>query len=87
VLVVSLFALGLVVTPVLLLAPTRAVWTLALALLGTVAALNSWPGSSGAAFADADEPGTPPERSGAWSGSERVSPDAKLRDRRERSAA
>jgi hypothetical protein len=48
-LVVSLFALGLVVTPVLL---------LALALLA---------GELGAAFADVDEAGTPPERPGAQS--------------------
>jgi hypothetical protein len=59
-LIVSLFALGLVVTPVLLLALTRAVWTLMLALLGIVAALALLAGEVRAAFADADEPGTPP---------------------------
>jgi hypothetical protein len=59
-LIVSLFALGLVVTPVLLLALTRAGWTLVLALLGIVAALALLAGEVWAAFADADEPGTPP---------------------------
>ena len=56
----SLFALGLVVTPVLLLALTQAVWMLVLALLGIVAALALLAGELWAAFADADEPGTPP---------------------------
>jgi hypothetical protein len=59
---VSLFALGLVATPALLLALTRAVWTLVLALLSIVAALALLAGELGATFADADEPGTPPER-------------------------
>src|ERR671923_1326828 len=59
---VSLFALGLVATPALLLVLTRAVWTLVLALLSIVAALALLAGELGATFADADEPGTPPER-------------------------
>jgi len=36
------------------------VWTLMLALLGIVAALALLAGEVRAAFADADEPGTPP---------------------------
>ena len=54
-LVVSLSALGLVVTPVLMLAPDTSVWTLVLALL---ASSQCWRSSSGlgAAFVDADEP-------------------------------
>jgi hypothetical protein len=56
-LLVSLFALGLVVTPVLLLALTRAVWTLIVAVFGIFAALALLAGEVQAAFADADEPG------------------------------
>jgi hypothetical protein len=58
--IVSLVALALVVVPVLLLALTRSVWTLVLALLGIVVALALLAGEVDAAFADADEPPTPP---------------------------
>jgi hypothetical protein len=55
-LIVSLVALGLVVAPVALLALTRAVWVLVIAVLSIFAALALLAGEVGAAFADGDEP-------------------------------
>lgn len=54
-LVVSMVALGLVVAPVLLLALTRAVWMLVIAVLSIFAALALLAGEVGASFADGDE--------------------------------
>ena len=61
-LIVSVFALALVVAPVMLLALTRAVWVLVIAVLSIFAALALLAGAFGAAVADSDEP--PPESSG-----------------------
>lgn len=55
-LIVSMVALGLVVAPVLVLALTRAVWMLVIAVLSIFAALALLAGEVGASFADGDEP-------------------------------
>ena len=55
-LVDSMFSLALVVAPVCMLALTGAVWVLALALLGLVAAIAVLAVEMDAAFADYDEP-------------------------------
>jgi hypothetical protein len=60
-LVVSVFALALVVAPVALLALTQAVWVLVLAVLSIFAALCLLAGAFGAALADADDPPEPPQ--------------------------
>jgi hypothetical protein len=60
-LIVSVFALGLVVAPVALLALTKAVWVLVIALLSIFAALGLLAGAFGAALADGDEPPPPPQ--------------------------
>ena len=57
-LIVSLVALGVVVAPVALLALTRAVWVLVIAVLSIFAALALLAGEVDAAFADGDEPPT-----------------------------
>jgi hypothetical protein len=54
-LIVSLVALGLVVTPVLVLALTGAAWMLVIAVLSIFAALALLAGEVGASFADGDE--------------------------------
>ena len=54
-LIVSLLALALVVAPVMLLALTRAVWTLVVAVVAIFGALALLAGEVGAAFDD-DEP-------------------------------
>jgi hypothetical protein len=54
-LIVSMVALGLVVTPVLLLALTQAVWMLVIAVLSIFAALALLAGEVSASFADGDE--------------------------------
>ena len=59
-LIVSVFALALVVAPVMLLALTRAEWALVVAVLSIFAALGLLAGAFGAALADGDEP--PPPR-------------------------
>ena len=59
-LIVSVFALGLVVAAVALLALTQAVWVLAIAVLSIFAALGLLAGAFGAALADGDEPPPPP---------------------------
>jgi hypothetical protein len=64
-LIVSVFALALVVAPVMLLALTRAVWVLVIAVLSIFAALALLAGAFGAAVADADEP--PPQSQGTTS--------------------
>ena len=64
-LIVSVFALGLVVAAVALLALTQAVWVLVIAVLGIFAALGLLAGAVGAALADGDEP--PPPRQGTTS--------------------
>jgi hypothetical protein len=64
-LIVSVFALALVVAPVMLLALTRAVWVLVIAVLSIFAALALLAGAFGAAVADSDEP--PPESQGTTS--------------------
>jgi hypothetical protein len=55
-LIVSVVALALVVAPVLLLALTRAVWVLVVAVFGIFAALALLAGELDAAFADSDDP-------------------------------
>ena len=55
-LIVSMVALGLVVAPVALLALTRAVWVLGIAVGSIFAALALLAGEMGAAFADGDDP-------------------------------
>lgn len=55
-LIVSTVALGLVVAPVLLLALTRAVWVLGIAVASIFVALALLAGAFGAAVADGDEP-------------------------------
>lgn len=55
-LIVSMVALGLVVTPVALLALTGAIWVLVIAVLSIFAALALLAGELGAAFTDGDEP-------------------------------
>ena len=62
-LIVSMVALGMVVAPVALLALTRAVWVLVIAVLTIFAALVLLAGEVDAAFADGDEPptGDPPQ--------------------------
>jgi hypothetical protein len=55
-LIVSMVALGMVVAPVALLALTRAVWVLVIAVLSIFAALALLAGEVDAAFADHDEP-------------------------------
>jgi hypothetical protein len=55
-LIVSMVALGLVVAPVLVLALTRAVWMLVIAVLSIFAALALLAGEVGASFADGDGP-------------------------------
>jgi hypothetical protein len=55
-LIVSMVALGLVVAPVLLLALTRAVWVLVIAVFGIFVALALLAGEVDAAFADSDDP-------------------------------
>ena len=64
-LIVSVFALGLVVAAVALLALTQAVWVLVIAVLSIFAALALLAGAFGAAVADSDEP--PPESQGTTS--------------------
>ena len=64
-LIVSVFALGLVVAAVALLALTQAVWVLVMAVLSIFAALALLAGAFGAAVADSDEP--PPESQGTTS--------------------
>jgi hypothetical protein len=58
-LIVSVFALALVVAPVMLLALTRAVWVLVIAVLSIFAALGLLAGAFRGALADGDEPPTP----------------------------
>jgi hypothetical protein len=60
-LVVSVFALALVVAPVALLALTQAVWVLVIAVLSIFAALCLLAGAFGAALADAGDPPEPPQ--------------------------
>ena len=55
-LIVSMVALGLVVAPVMLLALTRAVWVLGIAVASIFVALALLAGAFGAAVADSDEP-------------------------------
>ena len=55
-LIVSMVALGLVVAPVLLLALTRAVWVLVIAVFAIFVALALLAGEVDAAFADSDDP-------------------------------
>jgi len=55
-LVVSIAALAVVVFPVMLLALTRGVWALVLAVLSIFAALCLLAGAFGAAVADANDP-------------------------------
>lgn len=55
-LIVSTVALGLVVAPVLLLALTRAVWVLVIAVFSIFAALALLAGEVDASLADGDEP-------------------------------
>ena len=55
-LVVSMVALAVVVLPVMLLALTRGVWALVLAVLSIFAALGLLAGAFEAAVADADDP-------------------------------
>jgi protein-S-isoprenylcysteine O-methyltransferase Ste14 len=64
-LIASVFALALVVAPVMLLALTRAVWVLVIAVLSIFAALALLAGAFRAAVADADEP--PPRSQGTTS--------------------
>ena len=59
-LIVSVFALGLVVAAVALLALTQAVWVLVIAVLSIFAALGVLAGAFGAALADTDDPPPPP---------------------------
>ena len=59
-LIVSVFALALVVAAVALLALTQAVWVLVIAVLSIFAALGLLAGAFGAALADGDEPPPPP---------------------------
>jgi hypothetical protein len=54
-LIVSLVCLTVVVVPVMLLALTRAVWVLALAVLGLIGAIAILAGGIGAALADRGE--------------------------------
>jgi cytochrome bd-type quinol oxidase subunit 2 len=54
--VVSMVALAVVVLPVMLLALTRGVWALVLAVLSIFAALGLLAGAFAAAVADADDP-------------------------------
>jgi hypothetical protein len=56
-LIVAMVSLGVVVTPVVLLGVTRAVWVLGLALLSIVLALAILAAAIEAAFGAADEPG------------------------------
>jgi hypothetical protein len=51
-LLVSMFCLGLVVTPVILLGLTRAVWVLVIAVLSVIGAIAVLAGEVAAAFAD-----------------------------------
>jgi hypothetical protein len=55
-LIVSMVSLGLVVAPVALLALTRAVWVLLIAVFSIFVALALLAGAFGAAVADGDEP-------------------------------
>jgi cytochrome bd-type quinol oxidase subunit 2 len=55
-LIVSLVALAVVVLPVMLLAMTRGVWALVLAVMSIFAALGLLAGAFQAALADADDP-------------------------------
>jgi hypothetical protein len=64
-LIVSVFALGLVVAPVALLTLTRAVRVLVIAVLSIFAALGLLAGEFWATLADGDEP--PPPRQGTTS--------------------
>ena len=64
-LIMSVVALALVVLPVMLLALTRGVWALVIAVLSIFAALALLAGAFGAAVADADEP--PPQSQGTTS--------------------
>jgi hypothetical protein len=64
-LIVSMFALALVVIPVALLALTGAVWTLLIAVLSIFVALGVLAGGLGAAFADGDAPTKPGKRNEA----------------------
>jgi hypothetical protein len=59
-LVVSMVGLAVVVLPVMLLALTRGVWALVLAVLSIFAALGLLAGAVEAAIADAEDP--PPRR-------------------------
>ena len=60
-LIVSVFALALVVAPVALLALTHAVWVLVIAVLSIFAALSLLAGAFGAALADAGDTAPPPQ--------------------------
>ena len=74
-LIVSMVALALVVTPVVLLALTRAGWALLMAVLSIFVALAVLAGGVEAAFADGDEPA----RAGTASGtSAELEPVARL---------
>jgi hypothetical protein len=59
-LIMSMVALAVVVLPVILLALTRGVWALVIAVLSIFAALGLLAGAFEAAVADADD--TPPRR-------------------------
>jgi hypothetical protein len=90
-LIATVFALALVVAPVMLLALTRAVWVLVIAVGSIFVALAVLAGAFGAAVADGDEPAprrtarTPDERKRVtpFTGRERAAQP----DRRDRSAA
>ena len=64
-LIVTLFCLTLVVVPVALLALTRAVWVLVLALLSLSGAVAILTAGIGAAFADRGEPDSELPKAGA----------------------
>jgi hypothetical protein len=63
--VVAMVALAVVVLPVMVLALTRGVWALVLAVMSIFAALGLLAGAFGAALADGDEP--PPPSQGTTS--------------------
>jgi hypothetical protein len=63
-LIVSMFALGLVVAPVALLALTRGVWALIIAVVSIFVALALLAGAFGAAVADSDGADPQPAASG-----------------------
>jgi hypothetical protein len=72
-LIMSMFALGLVVAPVMLLALTRAVWVLLIAVGSIFVALALLAGAFGAAVADGDAP-APRPTAGTPEEGERVAP-------------